>query len=446
MSGLKQFEKGLSGIVISACASSAGKTTVTLAILRAFKNSGVRVRGAKGGPDYIDPQFHEVACGCSSVNLDAWAMNDTMLRSMAMHEFCGEETEFLIVEGAMGVLDGAGMSGEGSTAALSESLGLPVVLVLDASKQARSAVLGSLGLKVARPDLNLAGVILNNVGSPRHESILRNSFRSEGIPVVGSVPCDANLGLPDRHLGLVPVGEHEAAERWMEYAASIAERHVDLDALRSIASPISCETNDPIPVGIDPLGQKIAVARDDAFAFAYPHLLSHWRRAGAEMEFFSPLADQPPPADADAVFLPGGYPELHAGAISAAAQFRDGMRRSARRNARIYGECGGYMVLGKELQDKDGERHEMLGFLMHRTTFKSRRLHLGYRVLKAKPGAPFSGAYSGHEFHYSQLQEPERGNPLFAACDADGNALPDSGGIDRNVSGSFAHLICVRPA
>ena len=163
-------------------------------------------------------------------------MNDTMLRSMAMHEFCGEETEFLIVEGAMGVLDGAGMSGEGSTAALSESLGLPVVLVLAASKQARSAVLGSLGLKVARPDLNLAGVILNNVGSPRHESILRNSFRSEGIPVVGSVPCDANLGLPDRHLGLVPVGEHEAAERWMEYAASIAERHVDLDALRSIAS------------------------------------------------------------------------------------------------------------------------------------------------------------------------------------------------------------------
>ena len=445
MAGRKQIEKALSGIVISAGASSAGKTTVTLAILRAFKNCGVRVRGAKSGPDYIDPQFHEVACGRPSVNLDAWAMNDVMLRSMALHESCGGETELLVVEGAMGVLDGAGMSGEGSTAALCEALGFPVVLVVDASKQARTAVLGSLGLKVARPDLSLAGVILNNVGSPRHEAVLRNSFRSEGIPVFGSIPYDANLELPDRHLGLVPVGEHEAAERWMEYAAHIAERHIDLDKLRSIASAIWRKPNEPVSVGIDPLGQKIAVACDDAFTFAYPHLLLHWRGAGAELVFFSPLADQPPSVDADAVFLPGGYPELHAGAISSAARFRDGMRRAARRNARIYGECGGYMVLGKELQDEDGDRHEMLGFLAHRTTFKSRRLHLGYRVLKAKPDAPFSGTYSGHEFHYSQFQEPARGKPLFEASDADGNALPDLGGIDGNVSGSFAHLICVRP-
>ena len=418
---------------------------MTLAILRAFKNNGVRVRGAKGGPDYIDPQFHEAACGRASMNLDAWAMDDAMLRTIAAHDFRGDEAELLVIEGAMGVLDGAGIRGEGSTAALCESLGLPVVLVVDAGKQARSAVLGSLGLKTARPDLRLAGVILNNVRSPRHESILRNSFRSEGIPVFGSVPFDSNLGLPDRHLGLVPVGEHEAAERWMDYAASIAERHIELDALMSISSPISCKSNDLPFVGIAPLGQRIAVARDDAFVFAYPHLLSFWRQAGAELRFFSPLADEPPSEDSDAVFLPGGYPELHAGAISSAAQFRDGMHDAARRNARIYGECGGYMVLGKELQDKAGDRHEMLGFLEHRTTFKSRRLHLGYRALRAKSGAPFSGTFSGHEFHYSQMQGPTGGEPLFEARDADGNALPDMGGIDRNISGSFAHLICVRP-
>lgn len=417
---------------------------MTLAILRAFKNNGVRVRGAKSGPDYIDPQFHEAACGRTSMNLDAWAMDDAMLREMAVHEFRGDEAELLIVEGAMGVLDGAGIRGEGSTASLCESLGLPVVLVVDAGKQARSAVLGSLGLKAARPDLRLAGVVLNNVRSPRHESILRNSFQSEGIPVFGSVPFDSNLGLPERHLGLVPVGEHEAAERWMDYGAGIAERHIALDALMSISSPVSCKSDDLPFVGIAPLGQRIAVARDDAFVFAYPHLLSFWRQAGAELKFFSPLADEPPSEDSDAVFLPGGYPELHAGAVSSAARFRDGMRRAARRNASIYGECGGYMVLGKELQDKAGNRHEMLGFLEHRTTFKSRRLHLGYRVLRAKPGAPFSGTFSGHEFHYSQMQEPARGEPLFEARDADGNALPDSGGIDHNISGSFAHLICVR--
>ena len=418
---------------------------MTLAILRAFKNNRVRVRGAKGGPDYIDPQFHEAACGRASMNLDAWAMDSAMLRAMAAHEFRGDEAELLVIEGAMGVLDGAGIRGEGSTAALCESLGLPVVLVVDAGKQARSAVLGSLGLKTARPDLRLAGVILNNVRSPRHESILRNSFRSEEIPVFGSVPFDSNLGLPDRHLGLVPVGEHEAAERWMDYAASIAERHIELDALMSISSPVSCKSNDLPFAGIAPLGQRIAVARDDAFVFSYPHLLSFWRQAGAELKFFSPMADEPPSEDSDAVFLPGGYPELHADTISSAAQFRDGMRRAARRNVRIYGECGGYMVLGKELQDEAGNRHEMLGFLEHRTTFKSRRLHLGYRVLRAKPGAPFSGTFSGHEFHYSQMQEPARGEPLFEARDADGNALQDMGGIDRNISGSFAHLICVRP-
>ena len=432
-------------IVVSAAESSAGKTTLVLGLLRSLRDRGVAVRAAKSGPDYIDPQFHRAACGRESVNLDAWAMPEGLLRSLASGEASDNPAEFLLIEGAMGVLDGAGESGTGSTARLCELLGLPALLVVDAARQSGSAVLGPLGLAAARPSLQLAGVLLNRTGSPRHERILRAAFRSERISVLGAVPRREELRLPDRHLGLVPAGEHERLESWLADAAETVKRCVDIDALLAKAAPLRGGSgSDRVTSGIAPLGQRIAIASDDAFAFTYPHLVEDWRRAGAELSVFSPLNGEGPDREADAVFLPGGYPELHAGAIAGASGFRKGMTDAANRGAAIYGECGGYMVLGRGLEDGEGARHEMLGLLNHSTSFRRPSLHLGYRVLRAKEGAPFAGTYSGHEFHYSRLLEAAADFPLFEALDADGKRLPDAGAHKGTVSGSFAHVICAR--
>lgn len=432
-------------LVVSAAESSAGKTTLVLGLLRALRNRGVAVRAAKSGPDYIDPQFHRAACGQESVNLDAWAMHDGLLRSLASGEASGGPTELLLIEGAMGVLDGAGESGTGSTASLCELLDLPVLLVINAARQSGSAVLGPLGLAVARPSLQLAGVVLNCIGSPRHEQILRAAFRSERISVLGAVPRRDELRLPDRHLGLVPAGEHERLEPWLADAAETVEHCVGIDALLTTAAPLHVGSSPDLAAsGIAPLGQRIAIAYDDAFAFIYPHLANDWRKAGAELSWFSPLNGERPDQDADAVFLPGGYPELHAGTIASASDFRKGMTAAANRGAAIYGECGGYMALGRGLEDGKGARHEMLGLLGHSTSFKRPRLHLGYRVLRAKKGSPFEGTYSGHEFHYSRLLEAADDCPLFDVLDADGKRLPEAGAYRGSVSGSFAHLICAR--
>lgn len=431
-------------IVVSAAESSAGKTTLVLGLLRALRDRGVAVRAAKSGPDYIDPQFHRAASGRESVNLDAWAMPEGLLRSLAFVEASDNPAEFLLIEGAMGVLDGAGESGAGSTACLCELLDLPVLLVVNAARQSGSAVLGPMGLAAARPSLQLAGVVLNCTGSPRHERILRTAFRSKRISVLGVVPRRDELRLPDRHLGLVPAGEHERLESWLTDAAETVKRCVDIDALLATAVPLRGSSSGFATSGIAPLGQRIAIASDEAFAFTYPHLAENWRRAGAELSLFSPLNGEGPDRDADAVFLPGGYPELHAGTIAGASGFRKGMIAAANHGAVIYGECGGYMVLGRGLEDGEGARHEMLGLLDHSTSFKNPRLHLGYRVLRAKKGAPFKGAYSSHEFHYSRLLEAAADCPLFEALDADGKRLPDAGAYKGNVSGSFAHLICAR--
>jgi cobyrinic acid a,c-diamide synthase len=192
---------------------------------------------------------------------------------------------------------------------------------------------------------------------------------------------------------------------------------------------------------LPPLGERIAVARDVAFAFAYPHLLGDWRAAGADLAFFSPLADEVPPSDADAVYLPGGYPELHAGRIAAASRFRAGVEDAARRGALVYGECGGYMVLGEHLEDADGTRHRMLGLLPLATSFAARRLHLGYRRLAPLGGLPWSGALAAHEFHYATILAEDDGDPLFDAATADGAPLGPIGRRHGRVMGSFAHVI-----
>nr|WP_203566140.1 cobyrinate a,c-diamide synthase [Aurantimonas aggregata] len=422
--------------MIAAPQSGAGKTTVTLSLLRALSRQGAAVRSAKAGPDYIDPAFHAAASGRACVNLDPWAMRPELVANLAAE--AGEAPAF-VVEAMMGLFDGAA-DGSGSAADLAVLLGLNVVLVVDCAKQSHSVAALVRGFATHRPDVALAGLILNRVGSDRHEALLREALAPLAIPVLGVLPRAAALALPERHLGLVQAGEHEALAAFLERAADWVASGCDLDALAALAAP-SASGGGAAAAPLPPLGQCIAVARDEAFAFAYPHLLDGWRRAGATISTFSPLADEAPAADADAIYLPGGYPELHAGRLAAAGTFRQGLRKAAAHGTRIYGECGGYMVLGAGLEDGDGTRHAMLDLLPLQTSFATRRLHLGYRRLQASDGFVWPGRLRGHEFHYATIVSEGPGEALFTAEDARGDDLGAFGRRKGSVCGSFLHVI-----
>ncbi|MCY3878921.1 MAG: cobyrinate a,c-diamide synthase [Rhodobacteraceae bacterium] len=423
-------------ILIAAPASNSGKTTVTLGLLRHLSKRGIRVRAAKSGPDYIDPLFHQAACGLPSVNLDAWAMPGEVLIAAAT---TGTE-KFLIIEGAMGVLDGAGRQGTGSAADLAEILGVPVILVIDAARLGHSAILPALGLQSARPGLVLAGIIANRVASLRHQQMITAAAEAHGLTLLGCIHRNPALELPSRHLGLVPPHEHPGLEAFLDAAAQSVGSSLRIAGLLAAAAPLPAPTSGNC--GIAPPGQRIAIARDQAFCFLYTHLVANWRRQGAEPVFFSPLNDEAPDAGADAVFLPGGYPELHAGRLAACLRFRAGMQALTGKGAVIYGECGGFMVLGEGIEDSDGHHHAMTGLLNHSTSFQHPRLQLGYRSVRAAPGAPFEGSFAAHEFHYAAMASASASPPLFHALDADGAELRPMGAIRGNVSGSFAHLIC----
>lgn len=423
------------GVVIAAPSSGSGKTIVTLALLRALARQGVAVASAKVGPDYIDPRFHEAATGRPCFNLDAWAMSPPLLSSLAAE--ISDGAAVTLIEGVMGLFDGP-EQGRGSTADVAEDLGLPVILVVDCSHQAQSVAALVAGFKAHRPALSMPAVILNRIASPRHEAILRQALAPSGVTVLGAVPRDPALGLPSRHLGLVQAGEHADLAAFLDRAASAVASRIDLEKLRSLARPISvAKTQQALP----PLGQHMAIARDEAFAFAYPHLLAGWRGHGASLSFFSPLADEAPAADADAIFLPGGYPELHAGRLSEAKTFLAGLVRAAGDDRLMYGECGGYMVLGRALIDADGKTHQMAGLLPLTTSFAKRKLHLGYRDFRHDGALPWPRALKGHEFHYSVIEEQDADGPLFDAKDAAGRDLGKMGLRRNRVMGSYAHVI-----
>lgn len=423
------------GLVIAAPASGSGKTLVTLALLRALTRQGTKVASAKVGPDYIDPRFHEAATGHACFNLDGWAMSTSLLASLAAEIASG--AVLTLIEGVMGLFDGP-ETGRGSTADLAEDLKLPVVLVVDCSHQAQSIAALVQGFRTHRPSLAVPAVILNRIASPRHEDILRKALSISEVTVLGAVPRDSALVLPSRHLGLVQASEHADLKAFLDRAADSVARHIEIDRLVALAQPLATV---PPQNALPPLGQRIAIARDEAFAFLYPHLLTGWRRAGAELSFFSPLADEAPAPDADAIFLPGGYPELQAGRIANAATFRAGLRDAAADGRLIYGECGGYMVLGQALIDAEGEEHGMAGLLPVVTSFAKRKLHLGYRHLTHDGVLPFPATLRGHEFHYSIIARQETAAPLFRAEDAAGRHLGPMGQRCNRVMGSYAHVI-----
>ena len=366
------------GVVVAAVRSGAGKTTVALGLMRAFARRGIALQPFKCGPDYIDPAFHHVATGRPSFNLDGWAMAPGVLGGLVD----GHAADLAIAEGVMGLFDGVG--GRGATADVAALLGWPVVLVLDVKGQTETAAAIAAGCASYRPDVAIAGVILNRVASERHLSLIAPAFERIGMKVFGTLANDPRLALPERHLGLVQAGETADIERRLDLLSEVLQESVDLDA-RSRQVPGHSRAGASVKDGRIHRSAgtaQLALARDEAFSFVYPHLVEHWRVRGAEILPFSPLRDEAPAADANAVWLPGGYPELHAAALAAAGRFKQGVRALAGRGVPVHGECGGYMVLGQGLEDKDGKRHAMTGLLAVETSFARRSLHLGYRAAR----------------------------------------------------------------
>jgi cobyrinic acid a,c-diamide synthase len=432
------------GLLVAAPRSGSGKTTIVLGLQRALARRGLRVRGVKCGPDYIDPAFHAAATGAPSFNLDSFAMSGPLLGSIAAQ--ASGDADLVIAEGSMGLFDGIRQETgrTGASADIAALFGWPVILVLDVSGHAQSAAAVALGCARFDPRIHVAGVVLNKVASERHRMLVKDGMARIGLPVLGALMRNTELTLPERHLGLVQAGETEELDARLERLADAVEGAVDLDGLLALARPTQVTESDGA-VPLPPPGQHIALASDRAFSFIYPHVLAGWRKAGAEIVTFSPLADEPPPPDCDVCWLPGGYPELHAGRIADARRFLEGLRSFAGSRP-VHGECGGYMVLGQSLEDGNGHAHPMAGLLPVDTSYAKRKMHLGYRIAHLVHGGMMGAAGQrlvGHEFHYASItqSDPSRGSAFAMVQDAEGKDLGTAGHRRGLVTGSFFHAI-----
>jgi cobyrinic acid a,c-diamide synthase len=430
------------GLIVSAPRSSSGKTTVTLGLLGALRRKGIAVRAAKSGPDYIDPAFHAAATAGKGVNLDTWAMPSGLIDALVAE--AARDSELLVIEGAMGLFDGVpGTPGcSGAAADLAARFSLPVLLILDVSGQSQSAAAVAAGFAAFDPKVRLGGVVLNKLGSDRHRTLIADALAPRGIPVLGAIPRDETLVLPERHLGLVQASEHQDLAARLASFADMAARHLDLDAIAAMAAPLK---GSPAPASatLKPPGQRIALAYDAAFSFVYAHVLDGWRNAGAEVVPFSPLNDEPPPERCDVCWLPGGYPELHAGQIATSRRFIEGLANFAQTRP-MHGECGGYMALGQGLEDAKGVRHAMAGLLSHATSFAKRKLHLGYRQARLLSDHPLGAAgdfVRGHEFHHATITDKGHDDPFVEVTDAQGRPVTETGSRRGLISGTFFHAI-----
>lgn len=399
-------------LMIAATGSGAGKTTVTTALIAALRERGVAVQPFKCGPDYIDPTYHFLAAGRVSRNLDAWMLEEAQL----VNAFCraGAQADLAIVEGVMGVFDGAAWdSDQGSTAHIARLLKAPVVLVVDISGAARSAAIAVAGCKQLDPDMDLRGIILNHAGSRAHaDGCAQAILTLTGVPTLGWLSRDAKLKIPERHLGLLlPKREESSTEKLIADLGRTAGEQFNLDALLKIAreaQPLRpTDRRQPVTTPRGAARPILAVARDEAFSFYYPENLELLADQGVELELFSPIRGEAPSNIASGVYFGGGYPELHASALSANTRLWNALRLLHERDAPIYAECGGFMVLTEGLEDTAGELWPMAGLIPGRVRMASKLAALGYR--RAKPLQPNlltepGASLRGHEFHYSRWE------------------------------------------
>ena len=426
------------GLIIASPRTGSGKTILTLGLHAALRGRCIPTSALKVGPDFIDPAFHSAVVGSACSNVDLWAMRNGTLDDVLRDAV---QEKLALVEGVMGLFDGEHLCA--STADFSTKTGWPILLLVDASGLGESVAAIVRGLLTWRREMTFAGIILNRVNTERHAELLKRAIRPLGLPLFGVLPSCRELLLPSRHLGLQQACETKNLHRIAQFAAKLIEKHIRLDSLISTASSLRVPAVTEISAPLPPLGSRIAVARDAAFSFCYPTTLRGWQKEGVEISFFSPLADESPPSNGS-VFLPGGYPELHAEQLSHCRNFMSGLRRVARSGAlAVYGECGGYMVLGETLTDKNAKTYNMAGLLSHRTSFAERKRSLGYREVRLRTdflSLRKGERLRGHVFHYSTLGA-QKEEALFNSNDAYGNQLCPTGGFRGNVFGSFVHLV-----
>lgn len=434
------------GLIISGTASGTGKTLITAALIKALRQRGHTIIPAKCGPDFLDPGFLEYAAGHIAINLDTWAMREGWMKALTC---LGPPHASILVEGVMGFYDG--MNGSvASTAELAQALGWPVVIIADA--QGRSATMAAelhgLISVASKTTPTWAGVIFNGVASPRHQALIEDAMARfcPQLSILGSLPRQPSCTLPSRHLGLIQASEIPALDTIINTMAELCAQHCDLKQLEQHlqrASPINHALQPPnIPL---PSGTTVALARDAAFSFLYEAPWRIFEHHGGRVLHFSPLNNEPPPSEADGVFLPGGYPELYGETLAKAQTFRNAIRRMAADGRWIYGECGGYMVLGEALRDHQNRTWPMLGLLPHTSAMTQRFQALGYRQIQLQSAHPLLGPtgtrWRGHAFHYATMHPRASVPPLFHCADGEGNPLDESGSLHKNIAGSFVHLI-----
>jgi cobyrinic acid a,c-diamide synthase len=400
----------MNGMIIAGTQSGVGKTTFSLGIMAAYRRRRLAVQPFKIGPDFIDPSHHREVCGTASRNLDGWILSKE--RNLEIFWGFASRADVAVVEGVMGLYDGHGEGGEaGSSAEMAKWLDLPVFLVVDARGMARSGAAMVLGYRKFDPSVRLAGVLLNRIGSDRHRAMLTDAIlETTGLPVLGALPREETISLPERHLGLVPAGEIKKDPDWIDRLADRIEAHVDLDALLRLSKMTTAATAPSMirTVTSDSKKKKIriGVAQDEAFSFYYPENLEALEEAGAEIACFSPLNDRSLPEDLSGLYLGGGYPEVYAARLEENRGLRAEIRRAIEGGLPTYAECGGLMYLTEAIETLDGKRFEMAGVLPDRARMLPKRKALGYAEVRLLDNDLLGAAGTflrGHEFHYSEL-------------------------------------------
>jgi len=422
----------LSAIVVAGTHSGVGKTSVTLGLIGAFRHRGLTVQPFKVGPDFIDPLHHQHASGRPARNLDGWMLDPEI--NLERFARATADADVAVTEGVMGLFDGSeGKSDRGSTAEMAKLLGLPVLLVIDASAMARSAAALIHGYTSFDPDLRVAGVILNNVGGETHAGMIRDAVAG-AVPILGALPRAKDLVVPERHLGLhLP---HEARAEYVDQLATLIEEQVDLDALLG-NSAIERRTAPAAAAPSPPPRIRLALARDEAFCFYYADNLELLEQAGAELVPFSPI-DEPLPENIDGIYLGGGYPELHADKLAANTPTREAIREFASAGGPIYAECGGLMYLAQTLEI-DGETHPLCGVLPFSTTMPA-PLAIGYVEVTTTGGLFGSGQTArGHLFHHSAIAGEPATDRCYELKNSRGKETQE-GYLIQNVLASYAHL------
>ncbi|MEA5113111.1 MAG: cobyrinate a,c-diamide synthase [Geobacteraceae bacterium] len=433
----------MKSIVIAAPMSGSGKTTVTLGLLSALKRRGLQPAPFKVGPDFIDPGWHSLACGRISVNLDGWMCPEWFVReTFALH---ARGTGIAVIEGVMGLFDGCDATTDtGSTAQIARIINAPVILVVDAKSQARSAAALVNGFASFDPRVRLAGVIFNNTGSDNHARILREAIASSvsDVKVLGCIPRDSGLTIPSRHLGLVTAGENPLQGEFLDRLAETVEKYLDVEGILSLADRWGQTLTLDKHVQCQGLTPKIAVACDEAFCFVYEDNLRLLRDAGAEIVRFSPLANAGLPAGIDGIYLPGGYPELHAETLAANVTMKTAIREAVEKGMPVYAECGGFIYLTRGLS-RGQALTPFVGIFPVSARMLPRRKALGYREVELLDDAVIGrkGAIArGHEFHYSETEHMPNGVTRLYRVRKYGSDIGTEGYRYKNCLGSYIHI------